>query len=202
MTAFDRIVTDRLILRRPIAQDAAAIFAAYSHDPEVTRYLSWPRHTSIAQTGEFIEFSDAQWTRWPAGPYVIETRNGILIGGTGFSFQTAQRAETGYVLARPYWGNGYATEALKSLIPVAAELGIRQLYAICHVEQLASCRVLEKCEFARDGIIHDYAEFPNDRPGLVQDAISYSRRSNPASPGAPHDQGSAQWQLISFWRAN
>jgi [ribosomal protein S5]-alanine N-acetyltransferase len=175
MTALERSVSDRLVLRKPIAQDAAAIFAAYSHDPEVTRYLSWPRHTSIAQTSAFIEFSDAKWIRWPAGPYVIETRDGILIGGTGFSFQTAQRAETGYVLARQYWGHGYATEALKSLSRVAGTLGIRRLYAFCHIDQLTSCRVLEKCGFARDGMLRDYAEFPNDRPGQLHDAISYSR---------------------------
>jgi ribosomal-protein-alanine N-acetyltransferase len=175
MTAFERIATDRLVLRRPVAQDAAAIFAAYAHDAKVTRYLSWLRHTSVAQSSAFIDFSDAEWTRWPAGPYIIETRRGIVIGGTGFSFQTAQRAETGYVLARPHWGNGYATEALKSLIAVAGELGVRQLCAFCHVEQLASCRVLEKCEFSRDGILRDHTEFPNDRPGQLQDAISYSR---------------------------
>jgi ribosomal-protein-alanine N-acetyltransferase len=176
MTAFERIVTDRLVLRRPVAQDAAAIFAAYSGDPEVTRYLSWPRHTSIAQSSAFIEFSDSEWTRWSAGPYIIKTCDSVLIGGTGFSFQTAHRAEAGYVLARSYWGNGYATEALKGLIPIAGELGIRQLYAFCHVKQLASCRVLEKCEFAREGILRAHAEFPNDKPGQLQDAIGYSRR--------------------------
>jgi [ribosomal protein S5]-alanine N-acetyltransferase len=119
-------LTDRLVLRRPVAQDAAAIFAAYSSDAEVTRYLSWPRHTSISQTSEFISFSDSEWTSWSAGPYVIEKQDGVLVGGTGFLFQTTQLAEIGYVLARSHWGNGYATEALKALIPVADQLGIRQ----------------------------------------------------------------------------
>ena len=175
MPTFERILTDRLVLRRPIAQDAATIFAAHSADQEVTRYLSWPRHTSVVQSSAFIEYSDSEWTRWSAGPYIIETRNGILIGGTGYSFQTAQRAETGYVLARPYWGNGYATEALRSLIRIAGELGIRQLYAFCHVNQRASSRVLEKCEFTREGILRAHTEFPNDKPGRLQDAICYSR---------------------------
>jgi [ribosomal protein S5]-alanine N-acetyltransferase len=119
-------LTDRLVLRRPVAQDAAAIFAAYSSDAEVTRYLSWPRHTSISQTSEFISFSDSEWTSWSAGPYVIEKRDGVLVVGAGFLFQTTQLAEIGYVLARSHWGNGYATEALKALIPVADQLGIRQ----------------------------------------------------------------------------
>jgi RimJ/RimL family protein N-acetyltransferase len=95
-------------------------------------------------------------------------------------FQTTQLAEIGYVLARSHWGNGYATEALKALIPVADQLGIRRLNAFCHVKQLASCRVLEKCQFTRDGILHEQAEFPNDRAGQLQDAIGYSR-SRPES---------------------
>jgi [ribosomal protein S5]-alanine N-acetyltransferase len=95
MIAPERILTDRLVLRKPIAADAAAIFAAYSSDPEVTRYLSWSRHTIFAQTSAFIEFSDREWAHWSAGPCIIEARDGILIGGTGFSFQTEQRAEIG-----------------------------------------------------------------------------------------------------------
>jgi RimJ/RimL family protein N-acetyltransferase len=137
MSAPDRITTDRLVLRRPIAGDAAAIFAAYFGDLEVARYLSWPRHTNVAQTCEFIEFRDAEWARWSAGPYLIETREGLLLGGSGFSFQTTQ---------------------------------------------LASCRVLEKCRFSREGILRGYAEFPNDRPGQRQDAICYSRSSE-TDPG-------------------
>jgi ribosomal-protein-alanine N-acetyltransferase len=175
MGAPDRIWTDRLILRRPIAADAPLVFAAYAADPAVTRYLSWPRHTNVAQTSAFIEFSDTEWDRWPAGPYIIEIHDGTLIGGTGFSFQTMERAQTGYVLGRSHWGKGYATEALHSLIPVAAALGIRQLHAYCHVMQSASCRVLEKCGFSREGVLRDYAEFPNDELGRLQDTICFSR---------------------------
>jgi ribosomal-protein-alanine N-acetyltransferase len=176
MKAPNHIQTERLVLRRPIVADAPVVFAAYSGDPEVTRYLSWPRHTSVSQTKAFIKFSEEEWTRWSAGPYIIETRDGDLIGGTGFSFQTTQRAETGYVLRRSHWGRGYATEALRALMPVAVTLGIRELYAFCHVMQLASCRVLEKCGFSREGLLRDHAEFPNDDPGRLQDAICYSRR--------------------------
>jgi RimJ/RimL family protein N-acetyltransferase len=60
-------------------------------------------------------------------------------------------------------------------MPVAGTLGIRQLYAFCHVMQQASCRVLKKCGFTREGLLRDYAEFPNDDPGRLQDAICYLR---------------------------
>ncbi len=35
-----RIETERLVLRRPEPADAQAIFASYTQDPEVSRYMS------------------------------------------------------------------------------------------------------------------------------------------------------------------
>ena len=48
-----RIETERLVLRRPRARDARRIFARYSSDGEVTRFLGWPRHRSVAETRAF-----------------------------------------------------------------------------------------------------------------------------------------------------
>jgi ribosomal-protein-alanine N-acetyltransferase len=46
----EQVETDRLILRRPRRRDADAIFARYANDPEVTRWLGWPRHASVDAT--------------------------------------------------------------------------------------------------------------------------------------------------------
>jgi RimJ/RimL family protein N-acetyltransferase len=54
-----------------VSADAELIFRRYASDPEVTKFLGWPRHTSIEQTQAFLEFSDAEWEKWPAGPYLI-----------------------------------------------------------------------------------------------------------------------------------
>ena len=71
------------------ASDATAIFARYASDAEVTRWVGWPRHTAIADTEGFLGFSEAEWARWPAGPYLIERRaDGVLVGSTGFGFET------------------------------------------------------------------------------------------------------------------
>jgi [ribosomal protein S5]-alanine N-acetyltransferase len=171
----ERLAAQRLQLRRPTASDAAAIYAAYASDPEVTRYLSWTRHTSLAHTRAFLEFSGSEWRRWPAGPYLIESAAGEVLGSTGFAFETAERAATGYVLRRSAWGKGYATEALGVVVRAAPELGVRRLYALCHPQHTASVRVLEKCAFGREGILRAYAEFPNERPGELQDVLCYSR---------------------------
>lgn len=160
MKAPERIETERLVLRRPAPADAPAIFTRYASDPEVTRFLGWPRHRGVDETRAFLEISDQEWERWPAGPYVLESReSGGLLGGSGFGFETAERASTGYVLARDAWGQGYATEALRAVVATSAGLGVKTLYALCHAEHVASRRVLEKCGFTRAGTRP--IEFPN-----------------------------------------
>lgn len=47
--------TERLLLRRPKPSDATAIFDEYAQDPEVTRFLAWRPHQSIADTIAFLE---------------------------------------------------------------------------------------------------------------------------------------------------
>ncbi|HWM90441.1 MAG TPA: GNAT family N-acetyltransferase [Thermoanaerobaculia bacterium] len=175
MKAPERLETQRLILRRPRREDAEAIFARYASDAEATRLLSWPTHESLDATHAFLAFSDAEWERWPAGPYLVESRaDGSLLGSTGLAFETPQRASTGYVFAKDAWGKGYATEALRAMVDIAASLGLVRLYAMCHVENAASCRVLEKGGFDREGLLRRHGDFPNLEPGQPCDVVSYA----------------------------
>jgi len=176
MAAPERVETDRLVLRRPTRADVDAIFTRYASDPEVTRFLSWPRHTVIDHTVTFLEFSDLHWQQWPAGPYLVESRStGAVLGGTGLGFETQDRASTGYVLARDAWGYGYATEALRAMIPIAAAVGVQYVYALCHPEHDRSRRVLQKCGFKRETLPPRYSEFPNLRPGEPIEVLCYAR---------------------------
>lgn len=175
MKASERIETARLVLRRPLKTDLEDIFARYASDPDVTRFVSWPRHASLADTQAFFAFSEAEWNRWPAGPYLVHSRaDGMLLGSTGLAFERQYRASTGYVLAKDSWGNGYATEALKAMVETARMVGVRRLYAVCHVEHRASWRVLEKGGFLREGILHRHAKFPNLIPDGPFDVFCYA----------------------------
>jgi RimJ/RimL family protein N-acetyltransferase len=60
--------------------------------------------------------------------------------------------EFGYWLGKPYWGQGYATEAVSRLIAFAFEdLGAAQLTAAWFHDNPASGRVLEKLGCVPDG---------------------------------------------------
>src|ERR1051325_11392457 len=168
------VQTERLTLRRPKAADARAIFERYAAYPEVTRYLAWPRHLSMTDTEVFIGFSDGEWQRWGCGPYLAFSReNGELLGSTGLAFESRDVASTGYVFARDAWGQGYASESLRTMIELARTMGIRRLYAICHVDHGASRRVMEKCGLERDGVLARHTVFPNLGSGPC-DVLCYS----------------------------
>jgi ribosomal-protein-alanine N-acetyltransferase len=167
------ILTPRLLLRPPQAGDAAMIFQRYAADAEVTRWVGWPRHERISDTDAFLKFSAAEWGRWPAGPLLIESRaDGRLLGSTGLAFETLVQASTGYVLARDAQGFGYASEALRAVVQLARGLAATRLYALCHPSNSASIRVLERCDFACEGLLPTRHVFPN-LGSEPQDVASY-----------------------------
>ena len=176
MRAPESLTTKRLLLRRPTLDDAQTIFMRYAGDREVTRWLGWPRHLSVSETEAFIRWSDQAWSKSPAGPMLIfERETGKLLGSTGLDIETPWRATTGYVLARDAWGKGYATEATIAMGDLSDALELRRLYAVCHVDHLASARVLEKAGFQREGILRRYIVFPNLGAGGPSDVECWAR---------------------------
>jgi ribosomal-protein-alanine N-acetyltransferase len=169
------IETDRLLLRRPVAGDAEAMFARYAGDPAVTRYLGWRTHASVADTQLFIACCNAEWRESGVGPYLIQSReDGELLGSASLRLMSAQQAAAGYVLARDAWGRGFATEALHAIRGLALRLGVVRLTAMCHPEHRASWRVMQKCGFTREGIFRAHAQFPNLAPGIAGDVLCYA----------------------------
>lgn len=111
------------------------------------------------------------------GPYLIQSRQDkTLLGSTGLVFETPGCAETGYVLARDSWGQGYATEALRAVTEIARNAGVLRLCALCHPENLASERVLQKCGFKLEQILARHSKFPNFRGDDLCDVLCYRIR--------------------------
>ncbi len=172
----ERLLTPRLILRRPLHRDAAEIYRRYASDPEVTRFLGWPRHATEEDTRGFIEFSDQAWATTPCGPYLIESHDThTLLGSAGFVFEAARTASVGYLLAKDAWGQGFATEVLRALVDLAHDIGISRLHAYCHPDNTATHRVLEKCGFGLDARQARQMVFPNLGDGGATRIVSYAR---------------------------
>jgi RimJ/RimL family protein N-acetyltransferase len=168
--------TARLHLRCPALADADDIFARFAADAEVTRYLGWPRHRTVADTREFLEASDREWDAHGTGPYLVFARDGRLVGATGLHLEMPYRASTGYALARDSWGRGYATEVTRAMTALAFGLPrLARLYALCHPQNAASARVLEKARFEREGLLRRYLVFPNFGSPDPSDVFVYAR---------------------------
>jgi RimJ/RimL family protein N-acetyltransferase len=143
--------------------------------------MSFRRHESVETVREFLAASEAEWRDSPGGPYLISARtDGRLLGGTGLRFETPWRAETGYILAKDAWGKGYATEALRGVVDAARRSGVERLQALCHPDNVRSSRVLEKCGFAREGLLRRHSLLPNLDPGRAQDMYCYARILEPS----------------------
>lgn len=81
--------------------------------------------------------------------------DGALAGAIGFEVNLKNDwAEVGYWIGRPFWNRGYATEALRALLPWAFEnFPLNRLQACHFTRNPASGRVMEKCGMTREGVM-------------------------------------------------
>jgi RimJ/RimL family protein N-acetyltransferase len=169
------IETPRLVLRPPAPADAPAIYAAYARDPEVTRYLKWQPHESLADTEEFLRRNAARRSEAAEFSWALTLKEDGRLAGMIALFPARYRVGLGYVLARAYWGRGLMTEAARTLAELAlARPGVFRVWAVCDVENVASARVLEKAGLAREGVLRRWSLHPNVSPE-PRDCFCYAK---------------------------
>jgi [ribosomal protein S5]-alanine N-acetyltransferase len=167
------IETERFVCRRPTLDDIQSIYDTYATDPVVTRYVVWERHTSLADTRAFITFSDIHWAKWGSGPLLaMQKSDGRLVGGCGLIWESRSHATAGYLFGREFWGRGFATECMRAMVDFARAERATRVSAICHVDNLASARVLEKAGLRLEATLPGHTLFPNLSEDL-QDVLSY-----------------------------
>jgi RimJ/RimL family protein N-acetyltransferase len=154
--------TERLRLRKAKLADAEAIFREYAQDAGVTRYVSWRAHRNIEETREYVQMCLLAWDVGKAFHWVIERREDDRLIGMMIARVNADKWEMGFVLARPFWCQGYMTEALKGIVAWALKRKeIYRIWAVCDVDNLASARVMEKAGMQREGILQRWSVHPN-----------------------------------------
>ena len=140
--------TDRLTLRAPCRNDVPAI-VRFAGDRRVAANTARIPHPYGADDAEqFI----ASANREDGSVTFAIVFDGALIGVCGID-PRPDGPELGYWLGAPYWGRGYATEAVRAVIDHAfGELGLQMLQSGARVSNPASRRVLEKCGFQWTGV--------------------------------------------------
>lgn len=146
-----QIETERLLIRDFTEADFAAVYA-YGSDPEVVRYMAFPPSTPES-TCEHLDRCTRQAKQQPRISYdlgVVLKATNQVIGGISLGVVDHERGEGAfsYLFNRTFWGQGYATEALKAMVRFGFEqLTLNRLADGCDVRNIASARVMEKCGF-------------------------------------------------------
>ena len=137
------LATARLVLRAPRRGDVKAI-ATLVNDRRIAANTARIPHPYAIEDAE--QFVAAVNKREGEACFVV-TLDGALIGGCGVD-PREDGPEIGYWLGVPYWGRGFATEAVRALIDHAfGDLEHEALISGARVNNPASRRVLEKCGF-------------------------------------------------------
>jgi RimJ/RimL family protein N-acetyltransferase len=145
------IETERLILRVPSLDDASMV-ACLVNDRRIaenTTRIPHPYRPADAEDWITLANADAR-----DQTLLITLRDGgSVIGACSLEWRGGPHPEIGYWLGVPYWGHGYATEAVQSLIDQGfSDLGNDAVEGGARPTNAASRRVLEKCGFQWTGV--------------------------------------------------
>ena len=146
MEAFEipTLETQRLRLR-PFRERDLDDYAALHADPEVMRPIgeTWDR----ARSARHLAFQLGHWQLWGSGTWAVEHQEtGAFLGKIGFSEPEGwPGCELAWMLARRWWGHGFATEGARAALSYALSVLKRdRVISLIDPENRASIRVAER----------------------------------------------------------
>ena len=154
------IETERLVLR-PFAMEDAADVQRLAGDPAIAdTTLNIPHPYPDGAAESWITTHQERWQSGLGVICAITLRStGELVGAIsvlGISQQNSH-GEMGYWIGKPYWGNGYCTEAARALIRFSfATMGLHRVFAHHLARNPASGRVMAKAGMRYEGTLREH----------------------------------------------
>jgi ribosomal-protein-alanine N-acetyltransferase len=155
--AVPELETERLLLRRWRPEDRPP-FAALNADPEVMQHF--PAPLTRSESDAFVDMIEQAMERDGWGLWAMEERaSGRFLGFTGlarprFEAPFMPAVEIGWRLARPAWGQGFASEAARAAAAFAFDAGgLDELVSMTVVANERSRAVMRRL-----GMTHDPAD--------------------------------------------
>ena len=168
---FAELETSRLLLRRLGFEDLYEYYERITSDGDVTRYLSREPHQDIGETLAELEktlagYDEGGCYRWA----VVWKADEGIIGLVELQDVEAESCSLFCMLGKPWWNQGYGTEAVEAVLRFALEeLGVRKITAEHMAPNAAAGRMLEKAGMVSAGTIPGGYE----KQGRVIDGVCY-----------------------------
>lgn len=139
--------TERCIVREIETGDVDRLYEIYA-EPSITAYIESlyaDRQEEISYTKDYIA---NVYGFYGYGMWIVEDRaSGNVIGRAGIE-PKEDCAELGYVIAKEYQSQGYATEVCRAILAYARDkLGLTEVCARVRKDNAASVRICEKLGF-------------------------------------------------------
>lgn len=168
---FEPIVlhTPRLLLRPFALTDAPAVQRLAGEREIAANTLTIPHPYPDGAAEQWIASHAEMREKDEANVFALILRTSAeLVGTCGLHVrQAGATAEIGYWIGRPFWGQGYATEAARAVMTYGFDvLGYHRLYAMAFSRNPASSRVLEKLGMRWEGRLRQHIE----KWGVFEDA--------------------------------
>ena len=169
--------TERIILRTLTMDDAGEVFKNLSSDPNVTKFLPYTTLETKEATEDMVStwlfaLKDAKSDDRNKILAITLKTTGELIGVIDLieTDAEAKSFETSYQIGKPWWGHGYAAEALEKVIDYAFEtLGINRIWGVYDPRNANSGKVMEKAGMTYEGLHRQYKA----RGGKLVDRVYY-----------------------------
>lgn len=155
---FPELITERLILNKITEHDAKDI-VEYANNPQVyagTYGIALPY--TIDDAYEFIQITKHAFDDKSSYAFAIRLKEtNKLIGAIDIRLGAFEKAEIGYAINQKYWGQGYATEALKAILSFAFnDLKLNKISAFHFTNNPASGKVMMKCGMQQEAVLKQH----------------------------------------------
>ncbi|AMB46830.1 hypothetical protein Y590_17980 [Methylobacterium sp. AMS5] len=143
-------------------EDAEPLFATYTSDADVARYLPWRRHHTLAETEAMIRYGEDLAASGSAYLLAIVLRaHDNPIGLLNLS-DGDHGVSLGFGLARRHWGNGYSSEIITSVTGwLLDQTAIWRVWGYCDEANEASALVMTQAGMQFEGAVRRFATHPN-----------------------------------------
>jgi ribosomal-protein-alanine N-acetyltransferase len=161
MPPYPTLQTARLILR-PFQLSDAADVQRLAGAPEVaSTTLNIPHPYKDGMAEEWIARHQEQFDNGQMVHFAVTLKpQGTLTGAVGLEINARhERAEMGYWIGVPYWGNGYCTEAARAVLRYGFEvLKLHRIFASHFPRNPPSGRVMEKIGMKQEGLLRGHVK--------------------------------------------